>query len=421
MSVTYKNIRIVPVIMVILMTFVAGINQGLTAPVTPRAVGLADNALPLSFGIDALTDNPAALAVGPARRWELRLFSLSSGLGSNALGLGDYRLYNGATLTESDKADILQKIPPDGWRLNAYADASAAALRFGSFGVRLSGFGLARGNIDREMLEILFYGNEVDRTYVSDFNSGEALAGAQLSLSYAAGLTSLKGHPVYGGLTVRVIRGLYYTELDEARGSLVAGLTGVDGSGSASATIAEGGTGIAFDWGALMTIAPRYTISVVLENAPGFITWSQEARCKKYSILFEGITADNFEDSLWVNEESTTPLNSFNRSFPARLRVGWGRSGEKLNTAVVASLGFSDRLAVSTTPELGAGGEYYLFSFLPLRAGLTIGGLHGFTAGLGGGLFLGIVHLELASRTTGGLWPTHGRGATLSFAGGLHF
>ncbi len=419
MSNAHGKIRIIPSIIVALAVFSAATS--LAAPVTPRAVGLADNALPLSYGIDALTDNPAALAVGRAGWWELRLFNLSTGLGSNALGLGDYRLYNGATLSESDKADILGKIPADGWQLDAHAEVSAAELRIGPFGARLSGFGLARGNIDREILELLFYGNEANRTYVSDFNSGEALAAAQLSLSYAAGLTRFKGHPVYGGLTVRLIRGLYYAELGDTRGSLVAELNGVSGAGYATATVAEGGTGMALDWGAMMTIGPRYTISVVLENAPGFIKWSQKARTKEYNISFEGITADNFEDSLWVDEEFTTRLNSFSRSFPARLRMGLGRTGDKLNVAVVASLGFSDRLSVSTTPELGVGGEYFVFSFLPLRAGMTIGGLDGFTAGLGGGLYLGIIHLELASRTTGGLWPTHGRGATLSFAAGLHF
>lgn len=417
----YSIGRILLAIVAIVILLLGATKAGLAVPVSPRAVAMADNAFALSYGLDALTDNPAGLAMRQSAGWDLRIVDISSGLGSNALGLSDYRLYNGATLTAADKAAILAKIPAEGWRLDAYAEASALAMCFGRFGLRFSGFGQARGNIDREMLELLFYGNETDRTYISDFNSAEGMAGAQLSLSYAAGLGHWGTAPIYGGLTVRLIHGLYYAQLEDAQGSLVAGYTGVNGSGYATATVAEGGGGLALDWGLSLRCSPRYTASLVLENAPGFIRWSRNTELREYSIYFEDITADNFEDSLWVEEQSTTPIAAFNRSLPARLRLGLGRTGKKLNTSIVASIGLSDRLAVSTTPELGLGGEYYLFSFLPLRAGLSVGGLNSFTAGLGGGFQMGMIQLELAARTAGGLWPTNGRGATLSFAGGLHF
>ena len=124
---------------------------------------------------------------------------------------------------------------------------------------------------------------------------------------------------------------------------------------------------------------------------------------------------------LWVEQHTTAPLSSFNRSLPTRLRLGFGRIGKRLNSAVVLSFGFSDRLTASTTPELGWGAEYILLSFLPLRAGFTVGGLNGFSVGLGSGFHLGVWHVEIASRTAGGVWPAHGRGVTLSLASGLHF
>jgi hypothetical protein len=417
----YSFGRILLTIVAIVILLIGATRAGLTAPVSPRAVAMADNAFPLSRGLDALSDNPAALALRQSPGWDLRLVDVSSGLGSNALGLSDYRLYNGATLTAADKAAILAKIPAEGWRLEAHAEASALAVCVGSFGLRFSGFGQARGTIDREMLELLFYGNEADRTYVSEFNAGEGMVGAQLSLSYAAGLARWGRTSIYSGLTVRLLRGLYYVQLENAQGSLVAGYTGVSGSGYATATVAEGGSGLAVDWSMLLSFSPRYAASLVLENAVGFIRWSHDPEMREYSVYFEDITADNFEDSLWVEEQSATPISAFSRTLPARLRLGLGRTGEKLNTSIVASIGLSDRLAVSTTPELGLGAEYFLFPFLPLRAGVSVGGLNSFTAGLGGGLHMGLIQLELAARTAGGLWPTKGRGATLSFAGGLHF
>lgn len=410
----------VAVLAALLMVIGIGVS-GHAVPVTPRSVGLADNSMPISSGIEALTDNPAALALEANGKWELRLMSLATEVGTNGLGFGDYRLYNGATLTAADKQDILNKIPADGLRLGAHAEASAVAFRSGSFGVRFSGYGTARGTIDRELLEILFYGNEQDRLYTSDLNSGEGLAAAELAVSYAKSVGRIKQYPLYAGLTIRLIRGLYYAELDKAEGHFVSGISGATGSGNAIATIARGGTGLGLNWGAVMKINSRYSLSCVLENAPGFIRWSRDAELKTYSLRFEGITADNFEDSLWVDEETSTSLGSFSRSLPARLRFGLGRTGSRLNTAVVLSFGFADRLAVSTTPELGLGAEYFVTSYLPFRTGFTVGGLDGFSAGLGGGIHLGAFHLELAARTAGGLWPTSGRGGTISLASGVHF
>ena len=418
---TTNHTSILPQIVLAFLCVNAIPTSGVAAPVTPRSVGMADNALPLAFGMEALTENPAALGVRKAGSWELQLFNASTAIGSNALGFGDYRLYNGATLSDADKASILGKIPTGGWRLGAQAEVSAAAVRIGPFGARLSGYAAGRGNLDREILELLLYGNQQDRLYTSKLNSGEALAAAELSLSGAARLWQRPTASLYGGLTVRLIRGLYYAQLHQTEGSLVAEFTGVSGSGHASATTAEGGNGIAVDWGALLTLSPRFTVGLVLDNAPGLVRWSTNAQTKQYDVTFDGITADNFEDSLWVDNESTTSIPSFGRSLPMRLRLGVGRTGAKLQTTAVATFGFSNRLTVSSTPEFGLGAEYSPVSFFPLRAGLTIGGLDGFSTGLGGGVFLGAFHLELGLRTAGGLWPTHGRGAELALAGALHF
>ncbi len=391
------------------------------APVTPRAVGMANNAFSLATGMEALTENPAALALPKSNSWELRILDATSGFGSNALGFSDYRLYNGAELSEQDKADILAKIPGEGWELGGYAEASAAALRVGSFGARVSGFGAARGNIDREMLEILFWGNELDRTYTSELNSGEVLAAVQFAISYGTYLTNWRGHQVSGGLTFRYLRGLYYAELEQAEGSLVAGYAGVTGSGYATATTAEGGSGLAIDWGTTVELGPRYTLSMTLENVPGFIRWSNKAQTKDYSLIFDGITADNFEDSLWVEEESSTSIPSFTRTIPANFRLGLGKTGTAWKTAATFSVGFENRLASSTRPEAGIGVEYSAISFLPLRAGFTVGGLYGYTVGFGGALHLGVWHLEAATLANGGFWPTRARGLTASFACGFHF
>lgn len=396
-------------------------NISLAVPVTPQAAAMADNALPLVHGLDALSENPAALAWPQKNSWELQMFSVATAIGSNAFGFGDYLAYNGAVLSDADKAKILAKVPVGGWRLGAHAEASAAALRIGTAGARLSAYGAARGNFDRGILEILFYGNERDRVYVSNLNSGEAFAAAELALSYAGKLRQRNESTLYGGVTLRLIRGLYYAELEQAQGDLVAAMTGMTGSGHATATIAEGGNGIALNWGAMMALPPRYTLALVVENAPGIIRWSTAAQEKQYRITFEGITADNFEDSLWVNEETAVSLPSFTRSLPPRVRVGVGRNGENLQLAATASIGFADRLAVSTTPEFGVGAEYTRVSFLPLRAGVSVGGLDGFTTGLGAGIVLNWFHLEVGLRTAGGVWPTHGRGAALAIAGGLRF
>ncbi len=391
------------------------------SPNTPRDMALAGSSLATARGIEALGENPAALGIPGTNWWELRLFSISSGIGSNGLGIDDYQTYNGATLSDDDKDDILTAIPDAGWRVDGYADVSAFSCRFGTFGIGFGGFGELRGNLDREILELLLYGNDADRLYESDVNEGEGFAAAELSLAHGLSLGRLGGRPLYAGINLRLLRGLYFARLDKAEGSLIASYDGVTGRGEALATTATGGLGFAADWAVHCALSSRYSLAAVVENIPGAIRWSQEPEERWYAVTFENMTAESYDDSLVIDDNARRKIDPFSSSLPARLRVGFGRQGERLNVSVAASVGFADRLTVSTTPELAVGVELFPVSFLPLRAGGSVGGLHDFTVALGAGLYLGTIHLELASRTIDGWWPTAGRGASVSLAGSLHF
>ncbi len=391
------------------------------SPNTPRDIGLAGSSLATARGLEAFGRNPAALGIPGTTWWELRVFSVSTGIGSNGLGVDDYRAYNGATLTDDDKDDILMAIPDEGWRVDGYADITAFSLRLGTFGVGFSGFGELRGNIDRELIELLLYGNEVDRIYESEFNEGEGFAAAEISLAHGFSLGALGGRPLHAGINLRLLRGLYYARLDEAEGSLVASYNGVTGTGQVLARTAQGGFGFAADWGTHYSLSPTHSLSVVVENLPGAIRWSQEPEEQSYTVAFENITAESYDDSLINDTDTSRDIDPFSSSLPTRVRIGFGRQDGQVNYSVAAGIGFADRLTVSTTPELAAGIEFFPLAFVPLRAGASIGGLHDFSVALGTGLYLGNIHFEIASRTIDGFWLTAGQGASLSLAGSLHF
>jgi len=58
---------------------------------------------------------------------------------------------------------------------------------------------------------------------------------------------------------------------------------------------------------------------------------------------------------------------------------------------------------------------------IPLRAGISLGGLEGSSAAVGFGLNLSPFYLDFAYTTTGSLTPTSGKGMGLAISSGLIF
>jgi hypothetical protein len=77
--------------------------------------------------------------------------------------------------------------------------------------------------------------------------------------------------------------------------------------------------------------------------------------------------------------------------------------------------GFRNGPGATTIPQIAGGIEYKPLFWLPLRAGLALGGKEVVTIALGLGFQIGRVRIDLAATSQGSILPANRQGSTLAF------
>lgn len=383
---------------------------------TPLSLATAGASLGLSHGIEALNANPAHLGM-PQTTWvQMRIAGVGAGVHSNGLGLDDYRRYNGATLDEDDKSDILSQVPDAGLSLWSEGSASALALRAGAWGLAASGLGSVRGNLDREAIDLILHGNADQPDWSFENSEGDGIASWQVALSHGRQLLTLNGGAVYAGLSAAYVRGVYLARADQVQADFVTNTTGLTGQATAESITSTGGTGFGVDAGVAWQARPNLLISFVGEHLYHTINWNNEVERTRYELTFDDVTIDNFEDSLWESEETIESLASFSDGLPAHLRLGAGLTAGSTRYAVEGSVWTSNRFAASTTPQFSVAVEHTLGRTLPLRLGASVGGRSEFAIGCGAGLHFGGFMWDFGIRIDRALWIGNGSGLSAATA-----
>lgn len=399
-------------LMIVLGTLLAGPVQAQS----PLSLSTAGASLGLSDGIEALGTNPAHLGI-PQSTWvQMRIVGAGVGVHSNGLGLDDYKKYNGATLNDDDKSDILSQVPDAGLSVWSEGSASAFAVRAGTWGLAASGSGSARGNLDREAIDLILHGNADQPDWSFENSNGNGLASWQVALSHGREIFKLNGGPVYVGATAAYVRGLYLARADQVRAEIATNTTGLTGEATAEWITSTGGAGFGFDAGLAWQARPNLLVSFSGENLYHSINWNQDVERTQYNVVFDDVNIDNFEDSLWSSEETTESLASFSEGLPAHLRLGAGLTSGATRYALEASVSTSDRFAASTKPQLAAAIEHKLGRTLPLRFGASVGGRSEFAVGCGAGLHIGGFMWDFGIRIDRALWIGNGSGVSAATA-----
>ncbi len=98
--------------------------------------------------------NPANLALEDRKNYSVKLFSLAAYADNNAFTLADYKKYNGAYLSNTDKEDILAKIPEEGLNIDLSANAAVLSFSVGSFAFLAEGIADGDGNLPKGPIEL---------------------------------------------------------------------------------------------------------------------------------------------------------------------------------------------------------------------------------------------------------------------------
>ncbi|MDZ7290966.1 MAG: DUF5723 family protein [candidate division KSB1 bacterium] len=382
----------------------------------------------LSGSFTALTDagrwNPANLGLRRTLSYSLYLASFSAGVYNNAFSKTDYDLYNGAYLTSGHKTEILKQIPAEGWRFNAGGAMDLVGFSHRNYALAVGIDVAADARLARDFLDLLLNGNKLNRRY--DF-SGTAGAGmAMLTIGFSHGKSIrlpvfLKPHlrKLAVGVTIKYLRGLQMAEVLNAGGSMITTFDGISGNAQARVRRANGGNGLALDFGVASIVNKNLSLGLTLRNFPAIIHWGSGTKENAYGVTADSLTAAQLastnEDSVIQQHSRERGIAGFFNSLPVviHLRAVYQQGQMLLSGELVQ--GFENHLNASTTPELRMGMEGYFIDYLLPRFGFSLGGKCGIRVALGLGFTTGSFRADIAAGTWGGLLPAHSKGIGFAF------
>ena len=385
-----------------------------------RSMAMGGALTALADGVDAAKYNPANLGLSGYQITSLELISGGINISNNSFTLSDYNNYTGATLSTADKNDIMNMIPKEGLNVRADAEAAAMSLSLGNFVFRISAVGAADINLNKDILELVFYGNTFSDSITVDGSYFDGVAYVQTGLSYGHRIYQAGQRELSIGTTVKVIKGLAVEEMVELNGVAVTLMTGFDGQGRMVARTAEGGTGYGIDIGAALRLNQNYTIGLRIKNALGNISWNRNAEEHIYDFNLDTLTLGNSSNIVY-STDTTISIASFSTRLPAVMNAGIANTSGKFRWAIDWEQGFNRAPESSTKPRLSIGFEWLQLGMMPLRFGMSSGGNKGSSFSFGSGIDLSTVYLDFAAVTGTGFSMNSAKGLKLALSTGIRF
>lgn len=391
-----------------------------------RAQGMAGAYTAHARGVDAALWNPANLAARGAPRLSIELAGLTAQVANNGVDLDLYNRHTGQVLSEADKQEILAAIPTRGLATAVDATATAVGVQVDRFAISVTGHGLGYTNLPRGVFELLLEGNAAADSVTFDDSEGEAIAFAALNFAGASEVATTPWGGLSVGMNLRYLQGIAYAELEEVTGALVTELDGVYGTALAQLVTAGSGQGAGLDVGVSADLANQWRAGLSVQNVFGVIHYSGDLERRLFLAEVDTVSVVTLEevestDELYDDQELRTGAEPFNVTLPRVISLGLAREGERTVYAFEYTQGFTNRAGSSTTPRIALGGEVLATPVLPLRMGLSMGGVMGPSASVGLGLKLGVFGLDLAAASHGKFLPRDTKGVTLSVGTGLRF
>lgn len=388
-------------------------------PGTPRALGMGGAYVGVARGVESLFQNPANLALPGAPSWSAAFPTLSAGVGTRGLSIGQaIDVAQWGDLDDAERDAIFADIPAGGTGLDVDLRAPLAALQMGRFAASVSYGTVGSHTTNKSIVDLLFNGFDRTKTYTIDNTQGTRASYWDIAGAY--------GHrigPVALGATAHVYfpRALVRSGLVDADTtySVVSGFTvPTDIRVTYAGVRSESGSGFGLDLGAAMEPMPGLTVSAALENVVNTMAWDDDLGVRTVVLDqndyqdgdVEQLRAEYDQSEAAYDESAALPgtralaaalRDDRDAGLPMTLRAGAAyqlQSGTTLAAAYQKELDEDAPLGRLWGQQLSVGVQQrlWLFSF---RAGaatdLEDGNL------LSGGLSFGPVHLGVARVATG--------------------
>ncbi|MEX2281539.1 MAG: DUF5723 family protein [Gemmatimonadota bacterium] len=399
---------IVTLVLSLLMTATAAHAQLPSA--SSNALGMAENFTAAARGYHAIAWNPALLGLpgGPGTSLAVAPLRLVTGL--DPVTLSDLKEYEGIVVPLTVRDRWLAAVRNEGAEAGTGgADVTYIAAQIGSVGIQVSSRLRAIAELSPGAVQLLLFGNADagGNPQTIDLSGAQlnTFATSTVAASYAIPLRSQTGSMAFGATLKYTVGHLLVFGREQNSEISSEPLTfalefPLVGTINEEGTNLNNGTGLGIDVGFAMQ-RERLTLSLTVQNVFNSFKWNTDNLVFRPGIFrFDADSAaTNLEEQAFTAAPpSLRELVDDMRYRPTVAAGGALQVSDKLMVTADArsrlgSGGIAESLDDGPDFQVGAGAEYRVLPFLPLRAGAAlING--GFQLGAGVGIALGPINLS---------------------------
>ncbi len=330
--------------------------------------------------------NPANLFCLTEHSSELLLGSTSFNIGNNALSISRYNSLNGSLIEDRDKRSLLSGIDD---RLFLEADFSHIIGYSRSRFALTAGINIhTQGMLSSDYVELLLFGNEYGQEYHFDSeNNGFSLL-LYSDITYGQGIYKFElfDCPVYTGAALSFLSGHFFIDTDRYSSKFKTSDDGLYFDQILAMKTATNGIGLKSILGLRTDISDDFTVSLVIDNAFGFITWSGENEETSYKATINNVYISDLGSDIVIISDSTRSVSNFTTYIYPSVITAFEFASNEFLVSFDWKQGFTDSVLSSKKAEIGMGIEYRQINSFPLRFGFKPGfgtRPHRFTYGLG--------------------------------------
>ncbi len=391
----------------------------------PIGISLGDAFMLRTNDFRALGWNPAQLSNYP-RKITLGLGNVNFFVGNNALSLNYYNDLMGKYLNESDKQELLDRIPEAGFGIDADIGGSSPlmAISYNNFAFKATFSLLTTARFSKELFEFLIDDLEFKSYDFSD-SRGELAAVSEYHFGYGH-KTLLNDYipynfpPIYAGLSFGYILGMNYAKVTEMQAGIENSTDGIVLDNYVKVKTAGihrdmendeiktdtgstfHGRGFRMDLGLVSDINDQLTLGLNLKNMFGVVVWDKKCEEHVFSAygdsLFIYMEDEDFEEAV-IDSDTTYSIDKIIQNIPFEIHLAAKYRLNKFDLYGDYVQGFDTSVYTSAKPKFSFGAEYDILNWLPLRAGFGFGDERSSHFSIGSGFVFRKFELNWASRT----------------------
>ncbi len=348
---------------------------------SPASALYSESYLQRSEGVNAMYWNPSRLFLNKESHGDMILLSTNGNFWNNTMDIDQYNKMVDDTLSIETRREFIRSI--DGNRFSTKGSFHGIILAWsqGKDAYAVSTHAFANARISRQYFDLLFTGNELDKSYYFDrgLNDMDMIAYGDLSIAhggyplhdYIARIWDVDLPKIYGGFTISALFGGGFAEMKEFKGSFMADSTSLSLDQLIRVRYGVGGVGLKGLVGITVEeLVENLSLGFTIDNLPGFISWNSEVKEKYYHIHADNVDVSDMNSDTIENEESTKNGDAFTTNFPILFNLGANYTfDENSSVSFDWSQAVENSVVASDKPFISLAGEYIIAEMFPFRIG----------------------------------------------------